>query len=438
MALKGTSDRNDTKDSCDFCAFLWLFPLLPSTLLSEGQMLASIAIFLGSYLVFAIGNFPGMKIDRPGAAIIGAVLMFGFRVVNPADAFLFIDFSTIVLLFSMMLIVGNLHLVGFFEWIAEVAIRRLHPRHLLPTVIIASGVLSAFFVNDIICLVMVPLVLSITRRMRVPPLPFLLATATASNIGSVATITGNPQNMLIGSFSGIGYRDFLFHLGPVAAVGLVLDWAVLHWLYLRETSADTLVDEAIPAPVERPQMRKTAFVMALVVGAFFAGVPPALSSAVGAAVLLIGRTLEPRELYDEVDWGLLVFFIGLFLIVGGAEKAGITDRLIEFARHWNLQHTTSFTVVTAGLSNVLSNVPAVMLLKSLIPGFADPHTAWLILAMASTLSGNLTITGSVANIIVVERARPDVTIGFREYFRTGFPVTLATLLFGWAWLTLVR
>src|SRR5436309_187520 len=148
MALKDTRDRNDTKDSCDFCAFLWLFPLLPSTLLSEGQMLASIAIFLGSYLVFAIGNFPGMKIDRPGAAIIGAVLMFGFRVVNPADAFLFIDFSTIVLLFSMMLIVGNLHLVGFFEWIAEVAIRRLHPRHLLPTVIIASGVLSAFFRSE--------------------------------------------------------------------------------------------------------------------------------------------------------------------------------------------------------------------------------------------------------------------------------------------------
>jgi len=145
-------------------------------------MLASIAIFLGSYLVFAIGNFPGMKIDRPGAAIIGAVLMFAFRVVNPADAFLFIDFSTIVLLFSMMLIVGNLHLVGFFEWIAEVAIRRLHPRHLLPTVIIASGVLSAFFVNDIICLVMVPLVLSITRRMRVLPLPFLLATLSSMKL----------------------------------------------------------------------------------------------------------------------------------------------------------------------------------------------------------------------------------------------------------------
>src|SRR5438445_1593980 len=216
-------------------------PQIPSAALSDARIIAAYIIFLASYLVFALGKFPGFKIDRPGAAIIGAVAMVAARVVAPAQALHFIDFSTIVLLFSMMLIVGNLHLVGFFEWIAEVAIRRLHPRHLLPTVIIASGVLSAFFVNDIICLVMVPLVLSITRRMRVPPLPFLLATATASNIGRVATLTGNPQNMLIGSFSGIGYRDFLFHLGPVAAVGLGLDWAVLRWLYLRVPSADTLL-----------------------------------------------------------------------------------------------------------------------------------------------------------------------------------------------------
>jgi Na+/H+ antiporter NhaD/arsenite permease-like protein len=378
-----------------------------------------------------------MKIDRPGAAIIGAVLMFAAGVVYPPDALRFIDFSTLVLLFSMMLIVGNLRLVGFFEWIAEITIRHLHPRHLLPTVIVASGVLSAFFVNDIICLVMVPLVLTITRRMRVASLPFLLAVATASNIGSVATITGNPQNMLIGSFSRIGYRDFLLHLGPIAVVGMLLNWVVLHWLYLRERTADTLAVDAVPAPVERPQMRKTAIIMALVVAGFFAGVPPAMSSAVGAAILLIGRTLEPRKLYDEIDWGLLVFFIGLFLIVGGAENAGLTTRLMDITARWNLQHTAVFTVITAAMSNVLSNVPAVMLLKSFVPTFTDPHTAWLILAMASTLAGNLTITGSVANIIVVERAKPEVTIGFHEYFRVGLPLTLATLVFGWAWLTWV-
>jgi Na+/H+ antiporter NhaD/arsenite permease-like protein len=271
--------------------------------------------------------------------------------------------------------------------------------------------------------------------MRLPPLPYLLAVATASNIGSVATITGNPQNMLIGSFSHIAYRDFLFHLGPVAGVGLLVDWAVLHWLYLRAPEADILVAEGVPASLKMPQMWKTVIVMALVVVGFFAGVPPAMISALGAAILLIERTLEPRQLYDQIDWGLLVFFIGLFLIVGGAENAGITNRLLDFATHWNLQHAASFTLVTAVLSNLLSNVPAVMLLKSLIPGFADPHTAWLILAMASTLSGNLTITGSVANIIVVERARPEVTIGFRDYFRV---VTLTTLFFGWAWLSWIR
>src|SRR5437868_2545275 len=222
--------------------------LLPAHTLPELQTAAAYAVFLASYLVFALGKFPGMKIDRPGAAIIGAALLFAFRVVHPAEALRFIDFSTLVLLFSMMLIVGNLHLLGFFEWIAELVIQRLHPRHLLPTVILTSGVLSAFFVNDIICLVLVPFVLTVTRRMRVPALPYLLAVATASNIGSVATITGNPQNMLVGSYSGIAYRDFVFHLGPVAVVGLLLDWLVLHWLHGRNTKAADTLDDTIPLP----------------------------------------------------------------------------------------------------------------------------------------------------------------------------------------------
>src|SRR6202049_2639484 len=207
---------------------------LSPTTVSDVQTLAAYIIFLASYLVFALGNSPGLKIDRPGAAIIGAVGMVAFRVVQPTDTLRFIDFSTLVLLFSMMLIVGNLHLVGFFEWNAEMVLRRLKPSLLLPAVVFTSRVLSAFFVNDIICLVMVPFVLSATRRMGVRPLPYLLAVATASNIGSVATITGNPQNMLIGSFSGIRYRDFLLHLGPVAVVGLFLDWMVLHWMHMRK------------------------------------------------------------------------------------------------------------------------------------------------------------------------------------------------------------
>jgi len=196
-------------------------PEIPSAAFSDARIIAAYIIFLASYLVFALGKFPGFKIDRPGAAIIGAVAMVAARVVAPAQALHFIDFSTIVLLFSMMLIVGNLHLVGFFEWIAEVVLRRLRPARLLPAVIFTSGIFSAFFVNDIVCLVMVPFVLNITRRMRLPPLPYLLAVATASNIGSVATITGNPQNMLIGSFSGIKISRLPLAPGPRRA-----DWVV--------------------------------------------------------------------------------------------------------------------------------------------------------------------------------------------------------------------
>jgi len=416
-----------------------MIPHVPTQALSDLKIFAAYAVFLGSYLVFALGKFPGMKIDRPGAGIIGAVLLVAFRIILPADALHYIDFSTIVLLFSMMLIVAYLHLAGFFDWITHLVVTRLKPHHLLPTVIFTSGVLSAFFVNDIICLVMVPFVLTATRRMGVKPLPYLLAVATASNIGSVATITGNPQNMLVGSFSGISYRDFLLHLGPVAFIGLLLDWLLIYLLCARAGKRDPVTD--LPDPVEavdRAQLVKPGIVILLVIAGFFAGAPPALVAAFGAAVMLITRSREPRRVYDEVDWGLLVFFVGLFVIVGGAEKAGVTERLLSFANHWNLHHPATFTVVVAALSNIVSNVPAVMLLKSLVPAFANPHTGWLVLAMASTLAGNLTITGSVANIIVVERAKNVAPISFREYFQVGLPITVATLVFGSLWLWAIQ
>jgi Na+/H+ antiporter NhaD/arsenite permease-like protein len=404
--------------------------------LSDVRILAAYIIFVASYVVFALGKFPGLKIDRTGAAIIGAVGMVAFRIVQPSDAIQHVNFQTVVLLFSMMLIVGNLHLVGFFEWNAEVVLRRLKPHQLLPAVIFTCGFLSAFFVNDIVCLVMVPFVLSITRKMNLQPLPYLLAVATASNIGSVATITGNPQNMLIGSFSGIHYRDFLLHLAPVSIAGLFVDWAVLHWIHMRNVVLKAEQRTEIPLPaLDLSKLTKPLIVASAVVIGFFIGVDPALMAALGAAMLLITRTLEPQKLYKEVDWGLLVFFVGLFLIVGGAENAGITTRLLDVARNWNLQRTWVFTLSVATLCNIVNNVPAVMLLKTMVPGFADPHKAWLVLAMASTLAGNLTITGSVANIIVVETAKPEVEIEYRDYLRVGVPITLLTLTIGWAWLT---
>jgi Na+/H+ antiporter NhaD/arsenite permease-like protein len=404
--------------------------------MSDLATLGTYSIFIASYVVFALGKFPGLKIDRPGAAIIGAVLMFTLGAVRAQNALHLIHFGTVVLLFSMMVVVADLHLAGFFDWITDLVVTRLKPHHLLPTVIFLSGLLSAFFVNDIICLVMVPFVLKATRRMGVEPIPYLLAVATASNIGSTATITGNPQNILIGSFSGIRYRDFLWHLGPVALTCLFLDWLVLWWLYFRGRIHDVRTEAIEDAMrIDHAALFKAGLVAALVLAGFLVGFSPPLVAAVGAAILLITRTREPHLVYEEVDWGLLVFFIGLFLIVGGAENAGLTEHLLGFGQRFNLQHLGVFTLVTAILSNLVSNVPAVMLLKSLVIRFANPHSAWLALAMASTLAGNLTITGSVANIIVVERARKEAAITFFDYFRIGLPVTLLTLLFGWLWIS---
>jgi Na+/H+ antiporter NhaD/arsenite permease-like protein len=408
-------------------------------ILSDARILAAYAIFFASYFVFALGKFPGLKIDRPGAAMIGAVLMVAFRIMTAQEALRAIDFSTIVLLLSMMLIVANLHLGGFFDWIAELTVLRLSAHQLLAAVVFTSGILSAFLVNDIVCLVMTPFIIQLTRRLNLKPIPYLLALATASNIGSVATITGNPQNMLIGSVSRIHYVSFLAHLGPVALVGLFLDWGLLYWVYRRDVTAGSKPPAVTADEFEhhRPRM-KPVVVLALVLVGFLAGIPPAMVAAVGAAVLFITRTTEPRLVYEEVDWGLLVFFSGLFIIVGGAERAGLTEKLLQPFMAWNLHRIWIYSSITALLSNIVSNVPAVVLLKSVVPGFPNPNTGWLTLAMSSTLAGNLTITGSVANMIVAERAKPDVHIGFREYFRLGLPLTVATLAWGIVWLSLVR
>lgn len=411
------------------------FPV-PSSPLAHWQVAAGYLVFAISYLVFALGKFPGLKIDRPGMAIIGAVLMVGFGVVSAQQALASVDFPTIVLLFSMMLVVGCLRLAGFFDWITDHIVGRLTPRNLLPATIFITGALAAFFVNDIICLVMVPFALTAARRMGLKPLPYLLAVATASNIGSVATITGNPQNMLIGSYSGLSYLYFLAHLGPVACIGLLLDWLLIRWLCgLGHTPDSTAAKSAEMPHVHLRDLRKPAMVVALVLAGFLGGVPPAMAAAIGAALMLVTRTREPRQVYDEVDWGLLVFFAGLFLVVGGAERAGLNHDLSAIAARFNLQNAGIFAGITALFSNLVSNVPAVMLLKSLVPSFHNPRAGWMVLAMASTLAGNLTITGSVANLIVVERSRDEVHIGFWDYSRVGIPVTLLTLTVGWVWLS---
>lgn len=400
------------------------------------HLLMVYAIFLASYLVFAIGRFPGTKIDRPAAAVIGAALMFAFRVISPSAGIRSINFATIVLLASMMLIVSSLHLAGFFEWVAGLVVKFVSPSQLLPGVIFTSGILSAFLVNDVVCLVMTPLLLKICQQFSKRPMPYLLALATASNIGSTATITGNPQNILIGSISGISYRHFLAALAPVAVIGLFIDWMVLHWLY---PNRDALATKPVAKSfrtglINHGGLAFPLIILVLVLAGFLAGLAPALVAAIGGALLLIRRSVHPEDIYKEIDWPLLVFFIGLFLIIGAVEQAGIAQQMLGVAERMNLHDPWIFAGVVALLSNLVSNVPAVMLLKGLVPQFHNPTQFWLLLAMASTLAGNLTVTGSIANIIVIEKARPEVEITFKDYLRVGVPITLATLAVGVAWL----
>jgi Na+/H+ antiporter NhaD/arsenite permease-like protein len=404
--------------------------------LSHFHVVVAWLIFLASYLVFAIGHLPGTKIDRPAMAVIGAAFMFVFGVLAPQQALASIDFATLVLLFSMMLIVASLHLSGFFDGVGHLVIEHLSPRQLLPGVVFTSGVLSAFLVNDIVCLVMAPLVLGVCKRMAVRPLPYLLALATASNIGSVATITGNPQNILIGSVSGIGYRDFLAHLGPVALIGLFVDWGLLHSIFLRHESENRPAAVQPQQSISEPQIHPAwAVTVTLgVLAGFLAGYPPSLVAATGGALLLVQRHRSPKAIYGDIDWSLLMLFLGLFLVIGGAEQAGVTQELVGAAERMNLHNPLIFAAVVTLLSNIVSNVPAVMLLKGIISQFHDAHSAWLLLAMSSTLAGNLTITGSVANIIVVEKARAEAHISFWEYMKIGVPVTLITLAIGLGWL----
>ena len=397
------------------------------------------AIFIASYLAFALGRFPGTKIDRPAMAVIGAALMFGFRILSPAQGMRSIDFETIVLLFSMMLIVAGLHVAGFFEWITHLVAAHIRPQYLLPGVIFTSGILSAFLVNDVVCLFMAPLIPQVCRRMGKRAEPYLLALATASNIGSTATITGNPQNILIGSVSGIAYRDFLIHLGPVAIIGLCLDWLVLHWLYPNRSQAQQVAPTAEAyQPQYGPRLWVSLVITLGVLAGFLAGFPPALVAALGGACVLVRRSLPTEKIYKEVDWSLLVFFVGLFLIIGGAQQSGIAGEMLDNASRLPLGNPWIFSGVVAVFSNLVSNVPAVMLLKQMASRFADPHQFWLLLAMASTLAGNLTITGSIANIIVVEKARQENPISFTRYLRAGVPVTLLTLAAGVLWLHFFR
>lgn len=400
---------------------------------------AVIAIVVSTYVVLALGQppFVRFRVDRTGAAVIGAILMVAVGRLSLDEAWAAIDHRTIIMLFGMMVLVASLRLARFFRVLARWIVASIsHPVALLVAVVFATGALSALFVNDTICLVFTPVLIEIARARGQRPLPYLLALATASNIGSVAAITGNPQNMLIGSLSGIPYRSFTAALVPVALVGLAADTAIIAWLFRRDLTRSTAVTAPEPVrTVHRAMMLKGGIIAAGVLAGFLSGLDTALVAACAAAAVLLTRRVKPAKIYQQVDGGLLALFMGLFVVVRGLERAGIDQQLFAWLQPIGVESVWGLSVVTAVLSNLVSNVPAVMLFTRLIPHLPDPGQAWLTLAMASTLAGNLTILGSIANLIVVEGAeRHGIAIRFLDYLRVGLPVTLVSLVFGIWWL----
>ena len=402
-------------------------------------MIPAIVIFAGTYVVMALGRFPGFAMDRAGAALLGASLMVAFGVLDLKQAYAAIDVNTITLLLGMMLIVANLRLSGLFRVIdgwAMAGARR--PIVLLAAIVIVAGVFSAFFVNDAICLVLTPMVLELTTRLGRDPIPYLLAVPMASNAGSVATITGNPQNMIVGSLSQIPYGAFAAALMPVAIVGLLLTFALIALLHGKEFLRP-LRFVALPAPpvhYHRWLAAKSSIVALAVVVVFFAGAPVAEVAILGGALLLFTRRIKPEKVYFGVDWPLLVMFAGLFVVVAGFERAVLTPDMVAGVGRLDLASVPVLATVTAVLSNLVSNVPAVLVLKPFLIELAHSDRAWLTVAMASTLAGNFTLVGSIANLIVAERARAEgVAIDFWRYFRVGAPLTLVTIAFGVVWLS---
>src|SRR5262245_41162807 len=395
--------------------------------------LLALTIFAGAYVGLSLGRLPPFRIDRTGVAIVGATAMVVAGVLDWNAAVAAVDARTLALLFGMMIVAAYLRISGFFGLVTSWAMRRAStPVGALAAVVVAAGALSALFVNDVICVVMAPLVVDLTRRLGLPPVPYLIALATAANVGSVATLTGNPQNMLVGSFSAISYRSFLVREGPVALVGLACVFAVV-WLVYRRQLPPTLPVTAVqpPVTVHYPLMIKTVVAVLVMLMAFLAGVPIAIVAIAGAASTLLTRRVNPNRVYREIDWKLLVLFTGLFVLTGGAERTGLADAVVASRLAAGLERPAVLTIVTAALSNLVSNVPAVLVLKPIVAKLAEPARAWLLVAMASTLSGNLTILGSVANLIVVEAAQSSgIRIGFAEYCRVGVPLTLITLLLG--------
>jgi len=411
---------------------------------AETKELIAIAIFCVTYLLISGRRLKVLPLNRPAAALLGAVLMVACGIMTPAEVYRSVDYDTLVLLLGMMLISAYLFLAGFFDWAADwILLHAKTPQALLLYLIVASGLLSALLVNDTVCLMLTPLVVTVMVRGKLPLTPYLLALAMSANIGSVATLVGNPQNMIIGHRSGIPFVRFSLSLAPVALSGLALQYALLRVGFRKVLRAATIQrPERRPRPLDRRLMVLSFVVLALVFIGFVAGLNLSWTALAGGALLMVLARRDTHEVLKLVDWHLLVFFAALFVVVEGLSGTGLPDQIHQrvhgvfgnsaASQAWNLAWFSALG------SNIFSNVPFVLVAGKWIGAFADPELMWKVMALATTFAGNLTILGSVANIIVVESARAHEEVGFWDYARMGIPITILTTMVGMVILLVVH
>jgi len=394
-----------------------------------------LALILGA---IAVGEVPRFHFNRATLALVGAVLVLVLGLLPLEGAYRAIDWNTLVLLFAMMVFTAHLRLAGFFDLAGGTLARMARtPLVFLAVLLGAGALLSALFINDTVVLLLTPLVAELTLAAGLNPLPFLIGLAVSSNIGSMTTPIGNPQNILIATSSGLGFGPFAGALVVPALLSLGLAWGLLAVLYRRDLGPRTFHwAPTRPPRIHRALLVKCGLALAVMVGGFAFGWSLALSALAGAAVLLFTRRVKPAKVLGRVDGALLLFFAALFVVTRAVEVTGGFQALLAWARPLLDKNLALFTALSALLSNLISNVPAVMVLKPLIPQLADPSRAWIALAAATTLAGNLTLLGSVANLIVAETARPyGIRLGFLEYLRVGLPLGLASLVLTTLWLS---
>lgn len=407
-------------------------------------MLAALVIFVATYLFLAGAELPFLRLDRPGGAVAGAVAMVAFGVLTPLQVYReAISWDTLVLLLGMMVITSVMARAAIFRWISWFALRRAHgPRALLAVLVVVAGALSALLVNDTVCVMCTPVVLAMVEAAALPALPYLLGLAFASNAGSVATLTGNPQNMLIGTLSGIPYASFSAALLLPAALSLAAVLAVLLAVFRRELAWKRLDIDVPPPALDRKLALLCAAALLFVLAGFLLGYSLAWTAMTGAALLLALSRQPPREMFAQVDGTLLLFFAGLFVVTHGVAEAGITERihaaLSPFFGADATQQTLRFGLFTVAACQLVSNVPFVLLAAHWVPRLVDPHLGWLSLALFSTLSGNLTPVASVANLIVLELAGSKGKIPFLRFLWVGALCTFVPLALALACLLMER